>query len=268
MATFDAQLPPFDLSTALILITGGSSGIGLGLVEEFTSRGSRVLITGRREQELKKVQQNYGSDKVLKYYVSNAGSEDDRIKLFQQSTNDFPDLNVVINNAGIQRRGDHSKEIAEDWKVRQEEIDINFSGSIHLTSLFISHMLSLPTTRPSAIINVTSGLAYVPFSHGPVYSATRAGLHQYTQAIRPLLAETSCRIVELIPPAVKSNLGGSHDFGEECDVFCKSVVEDFAKGKVEFGFRASEGWRVADRKTLAAVMMGFIKHLNIPLFKQ
>jgi hypothetical protein len=68
--------------------------------------------------------------------------------------------------------------------------------------------------------------------------------------------------------SVKSNLGGSHDFGEECDVFCKSVVEDFANGKLEFGFRASEGWRVADRKTLAGVMMGFIKHLNVALFKQ
>jgi uncharacterized oxidoreductase len=178
-----------------------SSGIGAGLVDQFVKGGAKVIITGRREEELKKVQAKH-PQQVVKYYVSDAGKEADRIKLFEQSTKDYPELNVLINNAGVQRRGDHTKEIQEPWATRQQEIDINFCGPIHLTSLFIPHLLK---QKQAAIVNVTSGLAYVPFPSGPVYSATKAGLHQYTLAIRPLLAESTVRMCELIPPAVKSN---------------------------------------------------------------
>ena len=259
MATFDAVLPPFDLSTAVLLITGASSGIGLGLVDEFIARGSRVLIAGRREEELTKVQAKYGKDKVLACYVSDVGKEADRTALFDRSTKDHPDLRALINNAGVQRRGDLHKEIAEPWSARQQEIDINLCAPVHLTSLFIPFFLAQGET-PTAIINVTSGLAFVPFSHGPVYSATKAGLHQYTEALRPLLADTNLRIVEMIPPAVKSNLGGAHDFGEETDEFCRGVVASFAEGRVEFGFRQSEAMRLADRKTRSENMLEALKH--------
>lgn len=268
MALFDAQHPPFDLSTALILITGGSSGIGLGLVDEFIAQGSQVLITGRREAELQKVQTKYGKDKVLKYYVGSTGSEKDRIALHSAVTSDYPALNVLINNAGVQRRGDMNEEIKEAWSARQEELDINLSGPIHLTSLFIPFFLSKGKSSPTAIINVTSGLAFIPFCHGPVYSATKAALHQWTLAMRPLLAETSLRLVELIPPAVKSNLGGAHDFGEECDEFCKAMVEEFKSGKVEFGYKFSEAARMIDRKKQGEMMMGLNQQQKIKKFEQ
>ena len=268
MATFDAQLAPFELSTAVVLITGGSSGIGLGLVDEFIAHGSRVLISGRREAELQKVQQKHGKDKVLHYYVGSTGKEEDRIRLFQQATKDHPDLNVLINNAGVQRRGEMEKEIQEPWSVRQEEIDINISGPIHLASLFIPHMLKLGKGKPAAITNVSSGLAFIPFSHGPVYSATKAAIHQWTEAMRPLLADTNVRLVELIPPAVKSNLGGSHDFGEDCDEFCKAMVAEFASGKVEFGYKMSEMARNADRKKKSEAQMGMNQQLHLVNFKQ
>jgi len=264
MATFDAKLSPFDLKSSLVVITGGSSGIGLALVDEFVKHGSRIIITGRREAELKKAQVKY-PDHVLKYYVGSTGVEKDRIALFEQATKDFPKINVLINNAGIQRRGDHMKEIAEPWSVRQEEIDINLSGPIHLTSLFIPHMLK---QKQSAIINVTSGLAFVPYVNGPIYSATKAALHQYTQAIRSLFAETNLRIVELIPPAVKSNLGGSHDFGEEPDEFCQHVVARFAAGELEFGYKFSETARLNGREDLQKTSLGLMKHQNIQPVKQ
>ena len=268
MASYDAVLPPFDLSTAVVLVTGASGGIGLGLVDELTAKGSRVIITGRREEELKKVQAKYGKDKVLQYYTGDAGKEADRAALFAHVSKDFPDVNVLVNNAGIQRRGDISKEIAEPWSARQQEIDINLSGPIHLTSLFIPFFLSKGKARPTAIINVTSGLAFVPFPDGPVYGATKAGLHQYTEAIRPLLANTNLRMVELIPPPVKSNLGGTHDFGEECDEFCCSVVASFAEGKVEFGFKQSEAARMADRPMRYKMMQGVIKLLHTKSIQQ
>ena len=138
--------------------------------------------------------------------------------------------------------------------MRQEEIDINLCGPIHSTSLFIPYLVG--RTRPSAIINVTSGLAFVPYTHGPVYSATKAGLHQYTLAVRPLLQDTQCRLVEMIPPAVKSNLGGSHDFGEDPVEFCRHVINEFESGKVEFGFKFSEQGRMASREQLAKMHLG------------
>jgi len=225
--------------------------------------GAKVIITGRREEELKKVQAKH-PQQVVKYYVGDAGKEADRIALFEQSTKDFPALNVLINNAGVQRRGDHTKEIAEPWSARQQEIDINFCGPIHLSSLFIPHLLK---QKQAAIVNVTSGLAFVPFVMGPVYSATKSGLHQYTLALRPLLADTSVRVCELIPPAVKSNLGGSHDFGEDCDEFCAHVYGKFVEGELEFGYKFSDMGRMGSRQDHAKAMMGMMKDPQHPVQK-
>ena len=301
MALYNQTLAPFELKTAVVLITGGrcvscaaaglrltlrvqhsllsslavrccamlclrscSSGIGLALCDEFLSRGSRVLITGRREAELQKQQAKHGKDKVLAYYVSNQAHAADREALFKQVTADHPDVNVVINNAGIQRRGDHRKEVAEAWAVRQEEIDINLSGPIHLTSLFIPYLISRP--RPSAIINVTSGLAFVPFTAGPVYSATKAALHQYTLAVRPLLQDTQCRLVEMIPPAVKSNLGGVTAFGEDPVEFSRAMVDKFAEGKVEFGYKSAEERRDINRQQQDQWQQRIISQMPPPTF--
>jgi len=247
----------------LLTCVSCSGGIGFGLVEEFVKGGAKVLLTGRREEELKKAQAKF-PQQVLKYYVGDAGKEADRIRLFEQSTRDFPALNVLINNAGIQRRGDHSKEIAESWATRQSEIDINLSGPIHLTSLFIPHLLK---QKQAAIINVSSGLAFVPFVAGPVYSATKAAIHQYTLAIRPLLADSSVRVCELIPPAVKSNLGGSHDFGEEMDEFCQHVYGKFVEGELEFGYKFSDMGRLGSRQDHAKAMMGMLKNPSEPVPK-
>jgi len=274
MAAFDAILPPFDVASSTILITGGrstqskeftlsarnsftslltqpmsrspcdSAGIGLGLVDELAKRGAKLLITGRREAELQNVQANYPQH-VLKYYVSDAGKEADRISLFEQSTADYPQLNVLVNNAGIQRRTDHTKEIHEAWAVRQAEIDTNYAAPVHLTSLFLPHLLTRPQ---AAVIYITGGVAFLPVSAFPVYSGTKAALHQYAASLRPLLAESSVRVVEAIPPAVKSGL--HPNFGEECDEYCRSVVDSLVAGKQEFGFKMSEEMRLADRQWL------------------
>jgi uncharacterized oxidoreductase len=181
-----------------------------------------------------------------------------------QATADHPELNVLINNAGIQRRGDQRKEILLPWSIRQEEMDINLSGPIHLTSLFIPHMIGLST--PSAILNVTSGLAFVRFSGGPIYSATKAALHHYTLAVRPLLADTKCRMVEVTPPAVRSNLGGDHDFGEDIADFCAFATDRFAEGKLEFGYKLSEESRLGTRERLQQIHFGMLKHGPLSTF--
>ena len=202
-----------------------------------------------------------------------------------------------------------SAEIAQPWSVRQEEIDINISGPIHLTSLFIPHLLQLGKDKPAAIINVTSGLAFAPYCKGPVYSATKvsphcptpshpltpfplpcipshlttsplpdtlpppssplkAAIHSWTAAMRPLLADTNVRLVELIPPAVKSNLGGGNDWGVDCDEFCKAMVAQFASGKLEFGYQTSEQMRMADRKALDERMLHIQRSMKAESFQQ
>jgi len=243
-ARFDTRLEPFDLATATILLTGGSSGIGIALVKQFAAHGSKVIITGRREEELKKAQAQF-PDTVVKYYVSDAAKEVDRVNLAKQVIADFPELNVLINNAGIQNRGTVVDTKNTPWSAIESEILINFSAPIHYGSLFLDHLNQQP--RPAAIVNVTSGLAFVPFYGAPVYAATKAALHSYTESLRIALSESNVRVVNLIPPAVKSNLGGSHDFGEDADEFASLMVSKFRDGYLEFGMTFSDKSRLATR---------------------
>ena len=229
-------------------------------MDEFAKRGAKLLITGRREEELKKAQAAYPQH-VLHYYVNDASKEADRIRLFEQSTKDCPQLNVLVNNAGIQRRTDHTKEIHEPWSVRQLEIDLNFAAPVHLTSLFLPHLLK---QRQAAVVFNTGGVAFLPVSAFPVYCGTKSAVHQYALALRPLLADTTVRIVEAAPPAVKSGLHPT--FGEDCDVYCRSVADNLVAGRLEFGYKASEEFRLADRQWLQQKAIEWMPRQNIVTF--
>jgi len=252
------NVEPFNMNGAVALVTGGGSGIGFGIVEQLIKNGcAKIIITGRTEETLKKAQSKY-SDKI-DYLVSDAGSPADRAKLFEQINSRYQNLNVLVNNAGIQRR----VSLAEDnapWSERVTELEINLNGPVHLCSLFIP--LLLKQTKPAAIINVTSGLAFVPFPSGPVYSATKAALHSFTMSLRYSLEKTHVRVVELAPPAVKTNLGGSHSFGEDCDEYCENAISRFVSGEREIGFRMSDAARVAGREQLAQMMKNIAQHVG------
>mmetsp|Transcript_19612 Transcript_19612/g.52035 ORF Transcript_19612/g.52035 Transcript_19612/m.52035 type:complete len:185 (-) Transcript_19612:386-940(-) len=175
-----ASLAPFDLKSAVPLVTGGGTGIGLGLVEEFFKAGcEKALITGRREEVLKAASEKYPGK--IHYLVSDAGSAKDREALFAWVCKEHPDCNAVVNNAGIQRRVAPCDETAP-WEERAQEIEINLSGPVHLCSLFAPWLVA--QNRPAMIANVTSGLAFIPFPCGPVYSATKAAMHSYTMSLR------------------------------------------------------------------------------------
>ncbi|CAE8735778.1 unnamed protein product [Polarella glacialis] len=256
-----AQSPPFDMASAVPLVTGGGSGIGLGLAEEFLKLGAtKVLISSRREEVLKAAAEKHAGK--IHYLVSDAGKEQDRAALLKWVESDHPDCNVLVNNAGIQRRVAPATDEAP-WSERAAEIEINFAGPVHLCALFTPHLLK---QKQAMLANVSSGLAFVPFTAGPVYGATKAALHSYTLALRYSLEQTSLRVVEIVPPAVKSNLGGSHDFGEECDVFCAAVMERVAAGELEVGFGFSESGRLADRVTNQQAMVGISKQMNVQTY--
>ena len=149
-----------------ILITGGTSGIGLAFAEEFHRRGNTVIICGRRENRLKEIEQKYPG--IITRAADIANSKD-REELATWVISNYADVNVLINNAGVQLLTDLTKPV--DLTRVNSEVETNFIAPVHLTSLFAQH---LATKSEAAIINISSGLAFVPLSFMPVYCATKA----------------------------------------------------------------------------------------------
>jgi uncharacterized oxidoreductase len=221
-----------DLKKANVLITGGSDGIGKGLAKRFLDAGSKVLITGRNPDRLKQAaDENPG----LLTFVNDIGDATQRESLAAHIRSHLPDLNILINNAGIQRRialaDDHAP-----WQERQAEINILLSGPIHLNDLLIPILLN--AGQPGMIVNVTSGGAYIPQVFAPVYSACKAALHSYTMTLRHALKDTPCRVIELIPPAVQTSLAGpGMNHGAPLDEFCDKVFKELTgSDKESIGF--------------------------------
>ena len=222
------------LDSNTILITGGATGIGFALAQRFVQAGSEVIICGRRGQALNEAK---AKCPPLHVRACNLADPEQRTDLCNWVTKTFPQLNVLVNNAGIQERIDLRNN--PDWKIIRDEIDINLSAPLHLSALFIPHLQN--QVNP-AILNVTSGLAFSPLANTPVYSATKAALHSFTLSLRHQLADTAISVIEIIPPAVDTDLGGKglHTFGASLDEFADSVVEQLKNGSIEatFGFSA------------------------------
>lgn len=165
-----------NLSGNTILITGGATGIGYAFAERFLAAGNEVIICGRREDRLQEVREKYPQ---VHTRVSDVADEGERVALFEWATENFPALNVLVNNAGIQRRVRLHE--SEDWQDTASEIAINFAAPVHLTRLFLPHLLE---RENPAILNITSGLSFAPLASVPVYSATKAALHSFTVSLR------------------------------------------------------------------------------------
>jgi uncharacterized oxidoreductase len=233
------------LSGNTILLTGGSSGIGLALAERLLKAQNQVIITGRRKPLLDEAKRKLPE---LITEVSDGGSPEDRARLATDLTKRFPALNVLINNAGIQRHVNLQQ--GEPWEHTREEIAINLEGPIHMTSLLLPHLLG---QSAPVVINVSSGLAFAPLARVPVYSATKAALHSYTLSLRHQLKNTQVKVIEVIPPAVRSNLGGSHDFGVPTDEYADSVMAQLAEGRDEVTHQFSAQASQASRAELDAL---------------
>jgi uncharacterized oxidoreductase len=219
------------LTNNKILITGGASGIGLGLTERFIKENNTVIICGRREYVLKEVSEKFPTV-ITK--VCDLSKETDRVELFNWISENHPDLNVLVNNAGIQNWMNISD--SEFYKKASSEVETNVLAPIHLTTLFIN-LKSLNT-----IINVTSGLAFVQLSKVPVYCATKAFFHSFTLSLRHLLKTKNIEVIEMIPPALNTDLGGIglHDGQPAVSDFVNAVFEQMKEGKTELTFGYSE----------------------------
>src|SRR3984885_12234128 len=186
-----------------IFVTGGTSGIGRSLAEALHKRGNQVIISGRRKGHLAEVTRAKPGMQSIELNVEDPKSI---AAVAKKLLAEYPKLNALINNAGIMRIDDAGSPV--DEITLMSTITTDLLVPIRMTSALIDHLKKQPA---ATVINVTSGLAFVPLTNTAVYSATKAALHSYTQSMRYKLKGSSVRVLELIPPWVQTDLLNSKD---------------------------------------------------------
>ncbi len=223
-----------NVSGHTILITGGASGIGLALARRFLEAGNEVIVCGRRAAKLDEARAAHPG---LRTKIADVGDPRSREALIAWAFAEHPTLDVLVNNAGVQQALDLRAPVA--WEAVHTEIATNIEAHIHLALLFVPHVKERPG---AAIVNVTSGLAFVPRTSVPVYCATKAAMRSFTLSLRDQLKDTPIEVVEIIPPAVDTDLGGPglHTWGVPLDEFADAAFAQLREGKQEvtYGFSA------------------------------
>lgn len=235
-----------------VLITGGTSGIGLELARQLLQRGNTVAVTGRDRSKLERAKQELP---LLHVFENDVAEPAAGAAFCQQVLTALPALDVLVNNAGIMRNLNLRE--PRDPSDLTREIDVLLRGTIHMTQHFLPHLCA---REEALVVNVTSALAFVPLAMTPVYSAAKAGLHAYTQCLRVQLKSTPVSVVELAPPATDTSLL-SEEFKEnmrgqkvmEVVELVKQAVVGIEAGKVEIRPGLSNVL-----KTMSRIAPGFI----------
>ena len=216
-----------DIKNNTILITGGTSGFGLVFAKRFLELGNTVIITGRNQEKLDKTKRLLPKIPTIK---SDVTSINDIISLQEKVTNEFPNLNILINNAGEMEIINLNDSKIELSKITQE-IEVNLIAPIRMVQQFLPH---LKKQKSSAILNVTSGLALVPFTISPVYGASKSGLHSYTKSLRVQLKNSNIKVFELLAPGANTSLSikfkSLDGFDEKQNTTPEKVIEQALKG--------------------------------------
>jgi uncharacterized oxidoreductase len=188
-----------DISRNTVLITGGATGIGFHLAEEFVRRGNEVIICGRRQDRLAEAKSRLPS---LQTRVCDVANSLDREALYNWVAANYGHINILVNNAGIQRMINFRNGIRE-LDAGDDEIEVNLSAAVRLSAFFIPVFMK---RAEAAIVNVSSGLGFVPIAVMPVYCATKAAIHSFSVSLRHQLKDTPVRVFEIIPPTVDTDL--------------------------------------------------------------
>ncbi|KAI1372147.1 NAD(P)-binding protein [Hypoxylon crocopeplum] len=237
-----------DLSFNCALVTGGGGGIGKALSEYFISKGKKVIIAGRTESKLQSTAREIGA---AGYYVLDTGSIPDIPAFIDRITREHPELDCLVNNAGVQRPLQVQKQTPEDFLSKADnELNINIRGPLHLAVGLLPHLKSKPH---ALIINVSSVLGFVPFAIiNPVYNGTKAWLHFWSMNLRSQLKDTHVRVVEIAPPTVATDLHREREDPDDnkkennpnalsLDEFMQEVSEKLEKGEEMIGAGISDG---------------------------
>lgn len=215
-----------------ILITGGSSGIGLELAKVLTSKGNRVLICGRSRSKLEKARLEAQQDiPKLEIFVCDLALHSERQELYKRVAENYPECNMLINNAAIVHRTDFRKDEAMVEKA-EAEIQTNLMAPIALTKLFLP--LIEKNANP-AIINMTTGLVYAPKATYPIYNATKAALHSFSQVLRYQLRESPVKIIEVLMTVVDTpwHEGNAPDMAISPQEAVAEMLSKMEKGQQE-----------------------------------
>lgn len=215
-----------------ILITGGSSGIGLEFARQLIEKQNKVIITGRDLSKLEKVKQEWPDIDVIQSDVSISS---DLPAFYKKVITKYPDLSILINNAGIGRTIDLRTQ--QNPSDLGQEVQINFQGPINMVNQFLPHLIKM---EESLIVNVTSALAFSPFPVVPIYSATKAALHSYTKSLRMQLRRSTVNVVEIAPPTTQTTMidgfGSSHLKGVKImstQDMVAAAIDGIEKGQAE-----------------------------------
>lgn len=225
------------LSNRTILITGGTSGIGFELAKRLLQRGNTIIVTGR---DASKLEATKAALPGIHTFQSDVSDPEAIVALYTEVLAQFPGLDTLINNAGIMRNIDMN--LQRDLIDVTREIEINFDGPVRMAQQFLAHL----KTRPNALlVNVSSGLAFVPLPISPVYSATKAAIHSFSMSLRVQLKGSNVTVVELAPPGTNTPLmhvmqGGETNPDEkfqkgnmEVDVLVAHAIRGIEAGKLE-----------------------------------
>ena len=218
------------LTGRTILITGGSAGIGLAFALKFLELGNQVIVTGRRESVLYEVKAKYPKLHTIQSDVADPAQI---VALAKRVKAGYPKLDVLMNNAGVMLHKNVSVRAA-DLGSLMLEMDINVGGVIRMTSALVDVLAA----NRGTIINVSSALAFVPLPSAPIYSATKAAVHAYTQSLRFQLEEAGVEVIDLMPPGVKTDLTTEMQQREgialmSTDELIKRSFAGFRAGKLE-----------------------------------
>lgn len=238
------------LSGNTVLITGASSGIGLSLAKAFLEAGSAVIACARHEGRLLDAQRR---NPALHVRVCDVADDAARRDLAAFAAARFPALNVLINNAGVQRDIDLTRGV-DEFLAGDNEIRINLEAPIVLSALLAPLLAKNPEP---ALINVSSGLGFVPMATMPVYCASKAGMHAFSMAMRVQLAARGIKVFEVVPPMVDTNLNpqgraarGGAGAGLGPDEFAAAVMKGLANDTREIGYGTTAGYAKASRADL------------------
>lgn len=220
------------ISGNTILITGGTSGIGRALAEALHAKGNTVIISGRRQNLLDEVTGRNPGMTGIAVDMNDSAAVD---RFAEEIKTKFPKLNMLVNNAGIAGHEDYTAETIDTSRAIST-IQTNITSVVQLSAA----LLPLLRAQSEATLMVTtSGLAFVPYPAGPVYSATKAFMHNWLDALRMQLRKTSVEVLELAPPYVQTELGGPQQASDPrampLDAFTNEVMDILENGTIEKG---------------------------------
>lgn len=229
----------------VVLITGGGSGIGAGLAAAFHARGDQVIVAGHRRERVEAVAARHSG---MVAEVVDVADPEQVAALAQRVGERWPDLTTVVSNAGIQHLFDFSGPGPLDAAELGREVDVNLKGVIYVANAFLPLLKAQPRSR---LVNVGSGLGYVPLAAAPIYSSTKAAVHSFTIALRRQLSSSNVQIVELIPPVVVTDLHRHLDRipprAMELDDFVAAAMAGLDAGRDEVVVGLAKALRIFSR---------------------